>query len=143
MKTLIYAMIPIAVIGLFGMGMAAHAEQGRGEIVVTLPFDFVASGKTLPAGTYRVSSISDDKYDGLLLFNYDARVSVFVRPSGIDDAASDKPEVSFDHAGDQHFLSTIRTLHDIYNFPVSRAALMQAADRATTMGMLQGNSRSN
>jgi hypothetical protein len=142
MKKMNYARALVAIIGLFGLGMAAHAEN-RGEIVVTLPFDFVAGGKSLPAGAYTVSTFTNDKYDGLLLFNYDARVSVFVRASEIDDAASDKPEVSFEHAGDQHFLSTIRTVHDIYNIPVSRAALMQAADRATTKGMLQGNPGSN
>jgi hypothetical protein len=142
MKKLSYARILVAIVGLLGMGMAAHAEV-RGEVVVTLPFDFVAGGKSLPAGTYTVSTFTNDKYDGLLLFNYDARASVFVRPSEIDTAASDKPEVSFEQAGDQHFLSTIRTVHDIYNIPVSRSALMKAAERAKTKDMLQGSSRSN
>src|SRR5271154_4321842 len=142
MKKLSYARILVAIVGLLGMGMAAHAEV-RGEIVVTLPFDFVAGGKTLPAGTYTVSTFTDDKYDGLLLNNYDARASVFVRANEIHDAASDKPEVSFEQAGDQHFLSTIRTVHDIYNIPVSRSALMEAAERAKTKDMLQGSSGSN
>jgi len=142
MKKMSYARILVATIGLLGMGMAAHAEV-CGQLVVTLPFDFVAGGKTLPAGTYTVSTFTDDKYDGLLLSNYDARASVFVRPSEIDSAASSKPEVSFEQAGDQHFLSTIRTVHDIYNIPVSRSALMEAAERAKTKDMLQGSSGSN
>jgi hypothetical protein len=142
MKKKSYARILVATIGLLGMGMAAHAEV-RGQLVVMLPFDFVAGGKTLPAGTYTVSTFTDDKYDGLLLSNYDARASVFVRPSEIDSAASSKPEVSFEQAGDQHFLSTIRTVHDIYNIPVSRPALMESADRAATKGMLQGSLGSN
>jgi hypothetical protein len=142
MKKLSYARILVVIIGLLGMGMAAHAEV-RGEVVVTLPFDFVAGGKSLPAGTYTVSTFTNDKYDGLLLFNYDARASVFVRPSEIDAAASDKPEVSFEQAGDQHFLSTIRTVHNIYNIPVSRSALMEAAERAKTRGKLLESSGSN
>ena len=142
MKKLSYARILVALIGLLGMGMAAHAEV-RGEVVVTLPFDFVANGKTLPAGTYTVSSFSDDKNDGLLLNNYDARASVFVRASEVDGAASDKPEVSFERAGEQHFLSSIRTVHDIYNIPVSRSALMEAAERAAAKGMLKGSSGGN
>ena len=141
MKKMNYARILVAIIGLLGMGMAAHAEV-RGEIAVTLPFDFVAGGKILPAGTYTVSSLSLNKYGGLLLFNYDARASVFVRATEVHNAASDKPDVSFERAGEQHFLSTIQTVDDVYNIPVPRSALM-AAESAATKGMLQGGSGSN
>ena len=49
-----YARILIAVILLSGLGVAAQAES-RTEIVVTLPFEFVAGGKTFPqAHTPRV-----------------------------------------------------------------------------------------
>ena len=58
MKKLNYVRILVAVVGILGLGLAAEAEV-RGEIVVTLPFEFVAGGKTLPAGTYTVSSFSD------------------------------------------------------------------------------------
>ena len=49
-----YARILLTLVGLLGLGVAAKA-QIRGEIVVTLPFEFVVSGKTLPAGTYTLS----------------------------------------------------------------------------------------
>ena len=71
--------------------MAAHAEV-RGEIAVTLPFDFVAGGTGLPAGTYTVSSLSLNKYGGLLLFNYDARASVFVRATEVHNAGPTNPK---------------------------------------------------
>jgi hypothetical protein len=45
-----YARILAAVTLLSGLGVAANAES-RTEIVVTLPFEFVASGKTFPADT--------------------------------------------------------------------------------------------
>jgi len=116
MKKLNYVRILVAVVGIFGLGLAAEAEV-RGEIVVTLPFEFVAGGKTLPAGTYTVSSFSDDKFDGLILNNYDTHTSVIVRANEIEGAATDKPEVSFERTREQNYLSTIQTRHEVYNIP--------------------------
>jgi len=61
-----YARLLVAITFLFKLSLAANAEI-RGEIVVTLPFGFLVAGKTLPAGTYSVSRLSDDKFDGLIL----------------------------------------------------------------------------
>jgi len=47
-----YASILAAIICFLALGVAAKA-QIRGEIVVTLPFEFVVSGKTLPAAHTR------------------------------------------------------------------------------------------
>jgi hypothetical protein len=127
MKT--YARFLVAITVLFGLGVAAKAET-RAEIVVTLPFGFVVGGKTLPAGTYTVSRLSDEKFDGLILTSYDKHTSVFVRPSEFESASPDKPQMSFQRVGDQHFLSTIQTTWDVYHFPVSRSAIMEAAARS-------------
>jgi|HubBroStandDraft_6_1064221.scaffolds.fasta_scaffold1290951_2 hypothetical protein len=55
-----YVKLLVTITFLFGLGIAANAET-RAEIVVTLPFGFVVAGRTLPAGTYRVSRLSDGK----------------------------------------------------------------------------------
>jgi len=52
-----YARILVAVTFLLGFSVAANAEI-RGEVVVKLPFAFVAGGVTLPAGTYTVKRFS-------------------------------------------------------------------------------------
>jgi hypothetical protein len=142
LKKLKYARILVAVIGLLGLGMAANAED-RSEMVVALPFDFVVSGKTLPAGTYIVSRISDDRYDGLILSSYGNHASVFVRPIEIESASADKPQVSFERAGEQHFLSTIQTTRDVYNIPVSRSVIMEAAARSRKNTPDSGSSGGN
>jgi hypothetical protein len=49
-----YAKILVAVIFFSGLGVAAQAET-QDELVVKLPFQFLVGGKTLPAGTYKVS----------------------------------------------------------------------------------------
>lgn len=123
-----------------GLGVAARATT-RVETVVTLPFEFVVSGKTFPAGTYKVSQIFDDKLEGLLLSN--DHTSVFVYPVTVGSASSDKPQVSFDRVGDQLFLSGIRTASDVYNIPVPRAAIMEAAARPLRQNSTAGTSGAN
>jgi hypothetical protein len=137
-----YARFLVAITVLFGLGVAAKAET-RAEIVVTLPFGFVVGGKTLPAGTYTVSRLSDEKFDGLILTSYDKHTSVFVRPSEFESASPDKPQMSFQRVGDQHFLSTIQTTWDVYHFPVSRSAIMEAAARSGNNASASGNSGGN
>jgi len=124
-----HASILLILIGVLGIGTAAKAEI-RAEMKVTLPFEFVVDGKTLPAGTYTFSRFGDDKHEGLILSNYDSRTSVFVLPIEVESASSDKPEVSFQRVGGQLFLSSIRTSDDIYNIPVPRPAIAEAGVRS-------------
>ena len=124
-----YTSVLLALIGLLGMGTAAKAEI-RGALKVTVPFEFVVDGRTLPAGTYTVSRFADDKHDGLILSNYESRTSVFVLPVGVERASADKPEVSFQRVGEQLFLSSIRTLQDVYDIAVPRLVLLEAAGRS-------------
>jgi hypothetical protein len=121
-----YARILVAVTFLLGFSVAANAEI-RGEVVVKLPFAFVASGVTLPAGAYTVKRFSQQPFDTLMLTSDDKRTSVFIHPAEMEDASDDKPKVSFHRVGEQHFLSAIETADYIYNFTVSRSLLLEAA----------------
>jgi hypothetical protein len=124
-----FASVLLALICLLGLSAAAKAEI-RGQIRVTLPFEFVVDGETLPAGTYTLSTFSDDKFDGLILSDHGHRVSVFVHPVEIEGASVDKPEVSFRRVGGQLFLTRIQTAYDVYNIPVPRSVITQYADRS-------------
>ena len=137
-----YARILVAITFLLGLGVAAKAEI-RAEIVVTLPFEFVVGGKTLPAGTYTVSRLSDDNRDPLILTSHDNGASVFVLPSGIESASADKPQMSFQRAGEHHFLSSIQTTWDVYHIPVSRSVIMEAAARSGNNASASGSSGGN
>jgi hypothetical protein len=55
--------IAVSLVGFAGLGITAKA-QVVDQIVVTIPFEFVVAGKTLPAGTYRVNRVSDGLRDG-------------------------------------------------------------------------------
>jgi hypothetical protein len=135
----------LALIGVFGLGAAAAQAQTRSETVVTLPFDFVASDTTLPAGKYALRRVSDDPADGLYLTNYDHRASVIVHPIETEEAPSNKPTVGFQRVGGELFLNRIQTADTVYNLPVSRTQTMRAAAQPTQGpgSPASGNSGSN
>jgi hypothetical protein len=124
-----YASVLLALIGLLGMSTAAKA-QIRGQVKITLPFEFVVDGKTLPPGTYTVSSFADDKYSGLVLSNYESRVSVFVLPFDVESVSAGEPEITFQRVGEQLFLSSIRTSHDVYDIAGPRSAILEAVRKS-------------
>jgi hypothetical protein len=121
-----YARILVAVTFLLGFSVAANAEI-RSEVVVNLPFEFVASGITFPAGTYTVKRFSQQPFDTLMLTSDGKGASVFIHPIEMEDASDDNPKVSFHRVGEQHFLSAIETADYIYNFTVSKSVLLEAA----------------
>jgi hypothetical protein len=121
-----YVRILVATTFLLGLSVAAKAES-RAEIVVTLPFEVVVSGKTLPAGTYTASRLSDERFDGLMLTSRANGTSVFVLPNEVESAYAYKPSVSVRQVGAQHFLSAIQTADKVYNIPVSRSVPLEAA----------------
>src|SRR6201993_697723 len=126
-----FASVLLTLICLLGLSATAKADI-RGQISATLPCGFVGDGKTLPAGTYTLSTFSDDKFAGLILSNLDHRIGVFVHPVEIEGASADKPQVSFQRVGQQLFLTRIQTAYDVYNIPipVPRSVIMQYADRS-------------
>jgi hypothetical protein len=124
-----YTRIIVAVTLLFGLSVAAKAESETG-IVVTLPFQFVVKGKILPAGTYTAKQLSNDRFGVLRLSNRANGTSVFVLPNEVENASAFMPRVSFQRVGEHYFLSAIQTADDVYNFPISRSALMEAAAKS-------------
>jgi hypothetical protein len=128
-----YTRILVASVFLFGLSMVSKAEASD-AIVVSLPFEFVVAGKTLPAGTYRVSRLSDGRDSPLMITNHDNGRSVFVLPYVSESASTDKPEMHFERGGEEHFLSTIHTTWGIYRIPISRFALMEAAAASQNSG---------
>ena len=124
-----YTRIMVAVTLLFGLSVAAKAESETG-IVVTLPFQFVVKGKILPAGTYTAKQLTNERFGVLRLSNRANGTSVFVLPNEVENASAFMPRVSFERVGEHYFLSAIQTADDVYNFPISRSALMEAAAKS-------------
>ena len=123
--------IAVALVSFAGLGITAKA-QVVDQIVVTIPFEFVVAGKTLPAGTYRVNRVSDDRWAGLIFSSFENRASAIVLPNEVENAPAEKAHVSFETAGDEHFLSKIETADNVFSIPVSRAAILLASGKSHT-----------
>jgi hypothetical protein len=120
--------IAVALVSFAGLGITAKA-QVVDQVVMTVPFQFVVGGETLPAGTYRVNRLSDDKWEGLILSSFENRAGAMVHPIEVESTHDGKPHVSFEIAGGEHFLSKIETADNVFTIPVSRKAILLALEK--------------
>ena len=134
--------ILIALIGVAGLGMAARGQVSD-QIQVNIPYEFVVAGKTLPAGTYRVNRLGGTDEETLVLSSLDSRARVMVLSTTVESTQADKPEVSFEQVGGQHFLSKIETVDHVFTIPVSRSEILEAAARSHRGTSASGRSDGN
>src|SRR6202035_3551511 len=91
--------------------LAALAVSARSQavdkLIVNIPHDFVAAGKTLPAGTYKVNRLSDFDINQLSLTSFENGNGVFLLSNEVSTTREDKPALTFERVGDQYFLSKI------------------------------------
>jgi hypothetical protein len=107
---------------LLGVGVSARA-QDTDAVVVSVPFEFVAGGATLPAGEYRISRVNPGVNRELAISGYN-RGNAFLLPVAFDDGPSNQPTLSFEHVGGKYFLSRIKTPSGVYSMPASREMVM-------------------
>jgi hypothetical protein len=115
---------------LLGVGISARAQDTEG-VRVNVPFEFVAGGTTLPAGTYSVGRLSGDAHSGIAIRGYGN--GAFVLPMVVDGTPAEQPKLSFEHVGDKYFLSEVDTPGGVYSFTLPRAMveLVQVKDQGT------------
>lgn len=101
-------LILVAVFSALTVG-SAHSQSG-GQFVATIPFDFYAAGKTLPAGAYLVARSTQTSLEGLVLRRTDGRLGVFVmtRASQANEIQR-QSRLVFHKYGDEYFLSEVWT----------------------------------
>jgi hypothetical protein len=109
-----------ALTSVFSLSAGVEA-QARREFSVVVPFDFVAAGKTMPAGTYTVSRASQSGLSGLILSSYDRKVSVVVLPTEFVSSVDSAVRVGFEQIGDDRFLKNVVTDTGTYNLPIGRS----------------------
>ena len=78
---------------LLGLGLGARAQDTEG-VRVNVPFEFVAGGTTLPAGTYTVGRLSLDGHSGIAISSY--RHGAFVLPIAVDGTPAEQLKLSFE-----------------------------------------------
>lgn len=116
-----YCTVVLTLICLLGLGIGAHA-QDAGRVIVTVPFEFVAGGKSLPAGTYTIGRLSPAIHPALLIDNKDTGAFAVVLPSVPDGDSVAQAELSFERVGDKVFLSKVGTPAGVYTILTPRAA---------------------
>jgi hypothetical protein len=137
-----YAKAVVAIAFLLALSGAVKAESQDG-VTVEVPFQFVVSGQTLPAGTYTVRQLSKDSSGLLTLTNKEDLTSVVVLPYASNDALVDQPQVSFEQAGGQSFLRAIQTPLKVYQIHVSQSAIRAAVAKSRNSGAVAGISGGN
>jgi hypothetical protein len=115
---------------LLGVGISARAQDAEG-VRVKVPFEFVAGGTTLPAGTYTVGRLSVNTHPVIAVSGYDN--GAFVVPIAVGGAPGGQPKLSFEHVGDKYFLSEADTPGGVYTFALPRGlvTLAQMKDQGT------------
>ena len=120
-----YLAVVLTLTCLLGLGISARA-QDLSQIAATVPFDFVAGGETLPAGTYSVSRVSSGDPRSLAIRSDDN--SVFLLPAFFDGdpvslngGSAYHAELGFEHVGDKYFLSKVETPAGVYAIRAPRA----------------------
>jgi len=115
-----------AVFGMATFAMDAKAQGTSDQLLVKVPYDFVVGGKTLPAGTYRVSRISFSNEGELILKNVDKGAGVLLGASMWEAARTSKPELKFEQIDGKYFLSGIQTEEHVFTIPVSKSEVILA-----------------
>jgi len=113
---------------LCGLVVGAMAETHR-EVIVKIAYEFVAGGRTLPAGTYTVNRLSDDRLAGLSIVNYEQQSDVLVLTNQFENRPADDAKVRFERVGDIYYLSSIQTLDGVYTVPLPRSISVLARSK--------------
>jgi hypothetical protein len=118
---------------LFGLSVGARAQDVDG-VIVTVPFDFVAGGATLPAGEYRINRVNSSSSRELVIHSHSG--GAFVLPVAFDGGLTNQPTLSFEHIGDRYFLSRVKTAGGIYTMttPPARIALAKSQSTSSPSG---------
>ena len=89
------------------LAVSTYAQAGW-QFTVTIPFDFYVSGKTLPAGQYRVGRSTQSSAEGLVLRGTDRRAGVFALTRGIQTVEiQQQTKLIFRRYGDRYFLGEV------------------------------------
>jgi hypothetical protein len=97
----------------------AHAQQHA--VKTTIPFTFTVGDRTLPSGTYTISSGMNE--DILMIRNWDKKVAILSLGRPDQNNPRHENTLEFHKYGNQYFLSNIRTDDASMNvyFPTTKA----------------------
>jgi hypothetical protein len=110
--------VVLALTCLLGWSATARAQDAD-KVVTNVPFEFVAGGRTLPAGTYSVSRVHSQANSTLVILGYDN--GAFLLPIAFAGAPAEHAKLSFELVGNKYFLSKVETATGVYTIRTPRA----------------------
>ena len=113
-------------VGFAGLTIPAKAQAVDG-LIVKIPFEFAAAGKTFPAGEYRITRLRDEEPRILLFTSMENRSDVVMLRAESVATPDGKSHLGFTTVGDQRLLSRIQTRDYAYTFAVPTAEALLAA----------------
>lgn len=109
MKSRMISMVAVVVF-VTTLAVASVHAQNAGDVTVTIPFEFSASGKTLPAGDYLVRRSFDGSQSVMRLESKQDSVSIYLPTHAVQsNTIQEGSKLVFTKYGEQHFLSQVWT----------------------------------
>jgi hypothetical protein len=135
-----YARVLSAFFAVAAFAVAARAQEVD-QLIVKIPYEFVAAGKTLPAGTYTVRRINDRDVNELSLTSFENRTGVLLSSTVVEPNGDDKPALTFETVGDQHILSKIETADHVFTLyvPAKSAPVLAKNQSSPSTGSSSGS----
>ena len=129
---------------LFALAACAGAAQAQSadQLLIKVPYDFVVAGKTLPAGSYRVTRTSDNDMTEMAITGMTNRQSVLFLSTTVDETRDFKPTLTLERVGNQYFLSKIETANHIFTIS-SPAQIAEIAMKYQNNSSASGSSRAD
>jgi hypothetical protein len=113
----------LALLFTVGVTLCTAGTANAQALKVSIPFDFVVNGKTLPASTYTVREALPNSQTSLFFLGDGARLATMA--TSIDDSATGSKLV-FRRIGGDYLLSDVVTLNGTLHFALSRKQTEQA-----------------
>ena len=121
-------------LGLVLVTATSMRAQEPGTVIrANIPFDFTVRGKTLPAGSYQISRITDEPA-GLHIFNGANHQNVLFETDAVETRTPHRAELLFHRYGNTYFLYEIWTPGESTGreLPTSRAERRLEQESAKT-----------
>jgi hypothetical protein len=132
-----YLTILFTLICVLGIALGAHAQEDT--VVANVPFDFLAGGKVLPAGTYKVSHVDNITGSRILeISSSETGAGSFLMAAVFDGVQSGAAQLNFEQVGDKYFLKGVETPIGTYAIHVPRSAV-KLAQTQTQSGTPSGS----
>jgi hypothetical protein len=123
-------------VGLLAISAGAWAQE-EGKIVANIPYEFVAGGITLPAGTYTIARADSPAQNVLQIRNKEtSHDTAFLLPISTDASAIHRAGVSLERLGDTYYLTGVATSAGSYTLSTSKTptAKLKQHDATQSVG---------